>query len=110
MKTRTDIPPKRPVGHDARKVGHDADLVQTGLPVEQDDVAVHQVALDNVARLQGFGNGTPVAELEKFLQPAAPLHHEIGARVLLGTVENQLPQKVGVEAAGFGKSLFKKQI
>ena len=46
---------ERAAGQHARAVAHDGHLVQRRLPVEEHDVAVHQVPLDDVAHRQALG-------------------------------------------------------
>ena len=69
-----------PPGHDARAVGHDGHAMQAGLAVEEDDVAVAQVALHRVARLQLRRQPPPVAPFQAEAPAAVSVFQEIGAR------------------------------
>lgn len=46
-------------------MGHDAQLVQGGLPVEQHHVSVYQVSLYNVAELELLGHLFPISILQE---------------------------------------------
>ena len=77
-----DVQPKGVVRHDAHAMGHHAHLVQGRLAVEQDVVAVLEVPVDNVARLQD--NGVQIVAL----QPDGPvaLADVLGAGMNVGAV------------------------
>ena len=47
------------VGHEPYTMTHHTHFVQTGLPIEEDKVAITQMSLDNPAQLQG-NLATPV--------------------------------------------------
>ena len=68
-----------PPGHDAHAVGHDGHAVQGGLPVEEDDVAVLEVALDHVPRPEVGGHAGAVAKLEPGARPVGVADH-VGPR------------------------------
>src|SRR2546425_310971 len=53
-RTHRQVEAERLVGHDADLVRHHGHPVQGGLPIEQHDVAVHELPLDRVSDLDGF--------------------------------------------------------
>ena len=76
------VEPEGPVGQDAHRVRHHRHPVERGLPVEEDDVPVHEVPLDDVARRERVGERLPVAgEVEPDLHAVGP-DDVVGARVL----------------------------
>ena len=81
---------------DARVEGHDAELVQAGLSIEEHNVVVDEVALDHVAALELLGDALPVAELEELLGVGAALQQKVGARMHVGAVEHQLAHELDV--------------
>ena len=85
--------------HHARAVRHDRELVQRRLPVEEHDVAVGQVALDDVAHLELGRDAAPVAVLERLLALVGRLD-VVRARPDIGAVEDELAQLVGDSCAG----------
>ena len=96
------VEPEGPVFEDLRPVRHDREPVQRRLPVEQDDVAVDHVTLDNVAEPQVLRDLLPVAVLQKLLHLDPGALDEVGARVDVRAVDDQLPEVVDV---GFGHAL-----
>jgi len=74
------------VRNDACAVGHDGQLVEGGLSVEEDHIAVGHVPLDRVTNLQLLSDPPPVAELEGAL--AARSLDVVGPRPLAGSLED----------------------
>ncbi len=75
---------------------HDAELVQARLTIEQHDVVVDEMPLDHVAVLELLRYLVAIAELEEALGVAASLQEEIGARMHVRAVYDQLAQELDI--------------
>ena len=70
-------------------VGHDGLPVQAGLPVEQDHVAIHQVALHDVPRAQLSSSPHAVPILQVVLLAGLRCSHKVGAWPLASPCRQQ---------------------
>ena len=86
---------KRSPRHDPSSVRHDGHLVQRGLAVEQQHVAVVQVPLNHVTVLELAGDAPAVAVLE-VLGPAGFESHKVCPGVLVHPVANALANHLDV--------------
>ena len=76
---------------------HDRQLVQTWLSVEQDNIAIADVALHDVADTQVRSDVIAHArELEETLEPVAPIYMVISAGVGIGAVPDRLAHSLDV--------------
>src|SRR4029077_19485059 len=92
------VEPERPIGKHADAVRHDRHPVEGRLPVEEDNVAVHEVPLHDVTGGEGVGKGLPVAgEIEPDLD-AVRTDDVVRARVLEGPGHDELLQRLDVPA------------
>jgi hypothetical protein len=89
------VEPQRAPRHHPRPVRHDAHLVQARLSVEEQHVAVLEVALDDVPELEFARDPSPVAVLQ-VLRPAGLEPHEVRARVAVHAVSDALAHGLDV--------------
>ena len=64
--------------------GHDAQLMQTWLTIEQHDIIIDQMAFDNISVLQLLSYFVSIAVLEKLFDVCTALQKEVGARMHVG--------------------------
>lgn len=75
---------------------HDRELVQTGLPIEEHDVAVDDMSLNDIANPKTVRDSSSVAELEILLKSVAPRGDIVRTRMDVTPVPNRFLQHVNV--------------
>ena len=99
------VEPKGRVVEHLDVVGHDRHLVERGLAVEEDDVAIGEVPLDDIAHVEHDVSRAHVLEIDH-LVCVAPADDVLGARVLVGAPLDGLFELLHVksgDALGNGK-------
>jgi hypothetical protein len=69
-------------------------LVQTGLPIEENNITIHNMTFNDITNSQPICNRSPIPKAQKLLVVASC--HEIGSRVYLSSVSYRLSQSPDV--------------
>lgn len=88
--TDLKIEAKSAVGHDTDLMSHNGHSVEGGLAIEEDYIAITEVAFDSIARFEIVGEEREIGDVTKVEAAAIGTDDVIDAREGLRTLENQL--------------------